>query len=506
MLKEKFALHTELSKLKPELEHLRAESAAHQEILSEKLALQRQLSTVQVELENSQRAAERAKSKAGKNSDQDAEREAQLDDLHKQLAEARHSLKEAKREVNSLQKDLDSEKRAVEQNGANETRESGVLEELVQKLRTELTLEKKERQKADKALDKERQTWEAEKSIRDDKLAQFRSKLRATKEDKLALEAEVQKLQEEVSKKTTMVDTARPLAKNPRKRAAAQMGPDATIGTPGDALPSKKGKRAAASMPGEKSTFSITPFLNKTGGAAHESDDDSELEDSMAQHASAKRSRVESEAESEAEVAPAAAATKPASKKALAPAPSKKQNANTSAPARKAKAAAKPSLELVAEEADENGEADEDANDAPADVEPETTVAVAAPVAAAPAPKLKPKVPAAKKAPRKSLAEFSTFDTGDDGKVVVKKKRKLLGGGAGAGSLLGKTLFDDEDDAEAPKPKPIPGRGAFLAKGGSKLLKGAAGTQPAKKQAAGFGFSPLKKDKRAAKLAASVLA
>ena len=54
------------------------------------------------------------------------------------------------------------------------------------------------------------------------------------------------------------------------------MDPDATtLGTPGDGPAAKRGKKAARGV-GDKSTFSITPFLNKTTSVIQEEEDEDE--------------------------------------------------------------------------------------------------------------------------------------------------------------------------------------------------------------------------------------
>src|SRR5206468_8938564 len=72
LLTEKLALSRELALLKPELEHLRSQATYHQTTLSEKLALQRQVSTLEVDLETEKRAAQRASRKESKNNENDA--------------------------------------------------------------------------------------------------------------------------------------------------------------------------------------------------------------------------------------------------------------------------------------------------------------------------------------------------------------------------------------------------------------------------------------------------
>jgi len=107
------------------------------------------------------------------------------------------------------------------------------------------------------------------------------------------------------------------------------------------------------------------------------------------------------------------------------------------------------------------------------------------------------------KQPRKSLLSFAALTDEPAPAEKKKKKRKLLGGGSSSG--LGKTLFDEDDGDKLPA-KPIPGKGLFAGRGllggGKKkgLLKGPFVTADD-----GFTFSPLKKDRKAAALAQSML-
>ena len=83
LLTEKLALARELAVLKPEIEHLRSQAMTQQNLLAEKLALQRELSTLQVELETEKRAVQRARAKDAKSGEDEARTATQhkLDDV-----------------------------------------------------------------------------------------------------------------------------------------------------------------------------------------------------------------------------------------------------------------------------------------------------------------------------------------------------------------------------------------------------------------------------------------
>lgn len=217
---EKLALTREVSNLKPEIEHLRSQATSHQSVLSEKLALQRQLSSVQVELETERRALQRTQAKESKQSEEDAKLEAQLDDLRKELSK-----------------------------------------------------EKRENQRREKEAKKEATEWAGQKSIFESKLDAFRGKLRTTKEQLKEAQTELQDAQAsaQISRQGGPEGNASEANdKKPRKRTIARFDPDATIGTPG-AIPAAKRNKRSSTLPGDKSTFSITPFLNRTTSVAPES-------------------------------------------------------------------------------------------------------------------------------------------------------------------------------------------------------------------------------------------
>jgi hypothetical protein len=521
VLIEKLAFARELAVIRPELESLRTQVASQKELLAEKLSLQRQLTTIQVELENAQRTAQRAISKAGKSTNDESEFEAQLDDLQKQVKEERLARKEAVREVEQLKKDIVSEKKASARAVKNTHNESDFraqldeletelkdersarkeanqkieqlkkdmaadkktvakqakggeasdsLKEQLDGLRKELAAEKKERQKIEKMLQKEQTVWEAQKSLLEDKLDQFRTKLRSTKDKLKANEEELQQARSTApSQAVTKARPEKPV-KNPRKRVAAAMMDPEAIGTPGDGPPAKRGRRStsiALAVPGDKSTFSITPFLNRTMSLAPDTP--------MSNTEEPQKSTEADEAALPA-ASPSDAVTKKAQNKRgpkakpLSPASSSKHNAKPIG----RKKTFSGTLEKVAEEASEVE------NKSPSAPIPKPT-AVSQPLPPAP----RPKTTALK--PRKSIVAFASF--AEEPEPEKRKKRKL-----GGGSGLPKTLFDEEDDK--PPSKPIPGRGLFGARGFSKVFGAKAG--PASLVDTGFQFSPLKKDRRAA--------
>lgn len=525
LLTEKLALSRELSILKPELEHLRSQAASNQSLLSEKLSLQRQLSSVEVELENEKRAKQRLQDKSSKKSmdrrDAVEEHEAELEDLRKNLKEEKVLHREAKKDAERLRGELDTEKQktvasrtqaesaqvdieAIDDLRMELAREKKEREKAenradsaekkvdkadksdsaqLDELKKDLAKEKKEREKAERNIQKAQSEWEAQKELLDDKLNQFRTKLKSTKEKLKDTEAELEKARPIVANAKAVADfNGRPGPKNSKKRAADL---DVALGTPGDGPKAKRGRKGQ-SLVGEKSSFSMTPFLNRTSGIAVASPVEEEDEE-----------------EAKAEDATPIAATKKATKKAastkskaLAPAASAKANSKAAGKNKKASVAV-PTLEKVAEEeaslsqdaAIKTNPAIEDVSDGQENAAPAagtTKLPLGAPV-----PKLKPSSAATKK-PRKSIHLFPNFNA--EPEPEKKKKRKL-------GQGFGSTLFDEEED-QGPA-KPIPGR-MFAGRAFAAIGKGKGGKAMIQTND-GFQFSPLKKERRGGSVQPSFL-
>jgi hypothetical protein len=211
LLTEKLALAREVATLKPEIEHLRSQVALNQNILAEKLALQRELSTLQVELETERRAVQRTKANTTKSTEGDSKAASQLEDLRKELAKERREAQKNERE---------SRKHATE--------------------------------------------WESQKTILESKVDAFRTKLRSRTEQLKETQKELEESQAlKAAKKAESLSTKSNVA-NARKRQTAHFDPDATIGTPGNNGVHAAKRARVSTLPGDKSTFSITPFLNRT--------------------------------------------------------------------------------------------------------------------------------------------------------------------------------------------------------------------------------------------------
>ncbi|GAB7341089.1 hypothetical protein MBLNU457_7404t1 [Dothideomycetes sp. NU457] len=481
VLTEKLALTHELSMLKPELEHLRAQVSTNETLLTEKLALQRQVSTIEVELEQAKRDAQRALAKR-RNTMHEVAQEDEMDGLRKSLKQEKRQREKAEAALEELRVELEEQKKAAQRATVQEMKKAEAdaeVEVRSEELSRELAQEKKEKFKVERAMQKAQNDWDAQRAVLEDKLTQFRNKLRTTKTQLQETQQALGDAQEQAATAAAVIAATKPekkatapkataAPKQTKKRSAVAMDSDATtLGTPGNG-PANKRSRKVANL-GEKSSFSITPFLNRTSSIAPNSPEE-EAEEEAEQDA-AKRDRQPSP---EVQDSPTA---KPAKTKKvpLQEVPASKSNIKKAPTAQKKDKIKLTTLEQVVEEEEPASQ----------------------PKEAAPIPLLQPKQQAPKPKVRKSLATFATFNFEPEAEKKVKKRK--LGG-------LGKTLFDEEDDAPS---KALPSKGLFAGGrlgplGGLGAVRGSflgGISRPGLKKGVlatedGFMFSPLKKQRR----------
>ncbi|CRG84668.1 hypothetical protein PISL3812_01923 [Talaromyces islandicus] len=220
---DRLTLSKEISALKQEVAHLKKQSSSYQTLVSEKQALERQLNSFEIQMEDERRAFERNK------------------------ASSSNGGIETKRQLESLQ------------------------EEMKKEIEDKRRLEKEEREKS--------AAWENEKKALEERLQSVRKQLRNAKD----------KLKEYRESESNPHILSRPSHGRQRdssvRHSANSFDADMTIVTPG-AIRTAADPRRQITAPGEKSTFSITPYLNRnkpTTGSSNTSDDDLEA-DSDRQH------------------------------------------------------------------------------------------------------------------------------------------------------------------------------------------------------------------------------
>lgn len=210
LLTEKLTLARELSSLLPELEHLRSQALSNQALLTEKLSLQQQVCTLRIELESEKALSRRTTSNAIKSNAQDVKIATQLGqasaDIHREKRDKQCAVGEAEKRCEQMQRRVTNlESRLQTSNDKLKTAQGSLRE-------TQIKLKKAQQAKNDQSLD---------------------------------------------------ASPTKKLAKSPRKRIYEDMNADSLIGTPGNPTLVKTSK-SRFTAPGEKSMFSVTPFLTRT--------------------------------------------------------------------------------------------------------------------------------------------------------------------------------------------------------------------------------------------------
>ena len=208
VLSDKLSLEREMASLKAEIDHLRSQADSHKSLLSEKLTLERQLKTVQVELQSEHRSNEGIRLKT-------------------------HELQQEAKQFASQIGRLNSE---------------------VAKLKSEVDQGQRKHEKTELETQKTIGDWQSKHALMESRVDAFRSKLRISQEQLKATQADLQNAQ-----KNTMIGSSMHSATTAYKRA---LDADSEIGTPG-ALPGRKKVDRGSTLPGDKSTFSTTPYLNR---------------------------------------------------------------------------------------------------------------------------------------------------------------------------------------------------------------------------------------------------
>ncbi|KAL8388351.1 hypothetical protein RB595_009299 [Gaeumannomyces hyphopodioides] len=500
LLSEKLALARELANLKPELEHLKSQLDHHNEVLAEKLALERQINALEVELANEKRAAQRA--------------------IQKQESKGNDVEDELRQQIQDLEKKLAAEKRAA-QRAKEDADKEGALEEAMRlqqkELEERLAAERAENAKSRREVDRQLTETQTENEFLTERLGEMKAKLRETRQELKDRRAELQEakktaasraVEEAVAAKTKTKTKAQ--ASRKRRAKGADEEPD-ILQTPVQDEPRAKRplkKRGLEALVGEKSTFSITPFLTKTinfadgpvefvagGGSPSGAPADMEVDEEDEASASADDADATDEAPEPVEpasiVSPspapqkisakpakkAASVTKepkprgrPKTKVALRESPSAKKNMSLTSNGKMPRG--ENTLEKVMEEDEEGGDgAHENRTVSMASAKSKTATRTA-PSEANPEP--------AGVSERTSGASSVAAEA-----EPKKKKRKLLGGAPA-------TLFEDDDEGAvqpAAAKRPVVKMQLGAKKGQLSKVKGAAAF-------AGKAFSPLKRDRR----------
>ncbi|KAF7587572.1 hypothetical protein BBP40_007037 [Aspergillus hancockii] len=248
----------EIERLRLELASLTSASVDPKTLLAEKLRLAKDLSFAQADIErlNSQKSSSSTFL------------------TEKQTLE---------RQLTNVEVQLENEKRAHEQTSARESHiieENATLRSKLEETRKELVAEVQARDGRERAIQQQSIEWAAQRSSLEAKLDTLNKKLRSTKDQSQAAITQLQRRYEASNSHESRSSTL------PQTRIAPQLSPaqqnsGITIATPG-AICAQDKKPKISTLPGDKSSFSITPFLNRTNGLRNSSissDDDDDDDD-----------------------------------------------------------------------------------------------------------------------------------------------------------------------------------------------------------------------------------
>lgn len=193
------------------------------------------------------------------------------------------------RQLNSLELQLENEKHSHERTRVKISEQATQITKLssnIDELQNELAKEQRTNQQ--RARDDRQQDvgWEKERSVLEGKIETLRKQLRSTKE-------KLQEAQHDLQQRRSIThgnetDSAEAGSRRvPLQRpgpSTESLGGGMTIATPGAVRVQEKPKRQSA-LPGDKSAFSITPFLNRTGPAPRDAPMSSDVDEDEVEQA-----------------------------------------------------------------------------------------------------------------------------------------------------------------------------------------------------------------------------
>jgi hypothetical protein len=172
---------------------------------------------------------------------------------------------ELERETNSLGVQLDNEKHAHQRTQAKVSQQTMELTKLfarIEELQNELAKEIRAKQQQERDSHQQNSGWDSLRASLEGKVESLNKQLRSTKAKLQEVQAE---LQQRASLKTHTMNESEPGSRTvPLQRPGPSGHSGVEIATPGAVRVQKKAERDSA-LPGDKSAFSITPFLNRTG-------------------------------------------------------------------------------------------------------------------------------------------------------------------------------------------------------------------------------------------------
>lgn len=521
------AATAELTKLKPELEHLRAQMDDYQQLIATKLQLERSLNQAEVQLETERRAVQRVQEKANQRAEEELrdrinELENQVSADQRQGERNSEELRKATQRADDLVIELDKTKSNLQQVKFELKSAKDAIKsmEKVSNSDNTISLQTEVKEKSEALEETREQLKQAKSEIRklkssEEEIENLKSQLKEAQSHLKTTRAELkaQKSSTTFTQKTSLptgkIETSKSAQSKIKKRVTEIAEQTTFLDSPElNRRPTKKRPLDLA----EKSNFSITPFLNRTKELEEVIDEDGELEDSIL-HVSKNLGKEISKSTNKKTILEKHDGDEQVEEQeeaeevnVKAPKPKQKRVKKTSVvtstigePKKRGRHAKSALSELVsAEKSADNFFCEEGIVTTGSsktfgldDVmeEDEEDLLAGTPEVAAP----KTRKGILKKPPGQNesgvaidTASLDNLDKELDGK---RKKRRLIGN-------VGKTLFDDEDGEEESVPaetRKIVSKGKLSGKGMvAKAKVGKAGGL----NAFGKAFSPLKKEKR----------
>lgn len=208
---DKISLTKEMALLKQEFERIQNQNKSHQNLFAEKSALERQLNSLEVQMEEERRAFERNRNIETQNQNPEAQQQ-------------------------------------------------------LERLREELKKEVDERRRMEQEINERSTAWEQQKTSLEERLDKLRKQLRSTKEKLKEHQNDVL-----LSHVPQQIDQPRRSVTSDRSTSLGHSGgtfdPSMTIATPGAVKVKTNFQPRPSAALGEKSSFSITPYLKRNRNA-----------------------------------------------------------------------------------------------------------------------------------------------------------------------------------------------------------------------------------------------
>ncbi|KAE8384343.1 hypothetical protein BDV23DRAFT_167041 [Aspergillus alliaceus] len=176
------------------------------------------------------------------------------------------------RQLASLEIQLESDKKAHEETLARESqkaKEIATLSSKLEEIRNELIVVKRAQDQREHTIQQQSIEWAAQRPTLDAKFGALNKKLGSTKDQSQAATAELQRQCNTSNNDETRTSNAQ-IHAIPSRLSGTQHNSGLTIATPG-AIRAQDKRNKISALPGDKSSFSITPFLNRTNGLRNSS-------------------------------------------------------------------------------------------------------------------------------------------------------------------------------------------------------------------------------------------